>query len=132
MPPRSIRSSSQQSFAAAVSRVIRESRRRQKLTQAELAHRTGGLVTKAALALMTTAQTYIRSASTASAETVIVDVPDLLSRNDPQLAGARRWFEMRRHGQITLNQDAITALARLMDVSEPECRRIVGRSRLDS
>ena len=154
-----MRSSSQQSFAAAVGRVIRESRRRQKLTQAELAHRTGGLVTKAALAnyetnhrslridvvwvlagalgenlgaLMTTAQTYVPLAPTPSTETIIVDVPDLLSRNDPQLAGARRWFEMQRDSQLTLNHDAITALARLMDVSEPECRRILERSSLGS
>ena len=111
-----IRSPSQQSFAAAVSRVIRESRRRQKLTQAELAHRTGGLVTKAALAnyetghrslridvvwvlagalgenlgaMMTTSQTYVLPAPTASTEAVIIDVTDLLSRNNPRLAGVR-------------------------------------------
>ena len=147
-----IRSPSQQSFAAAVSRVIRESRRRQKLTQAELAHRTGGLVTKAALAnyetghrslridvvwvlagalgenlgaMMTTSQTYVLPAPTASTEAVIVDVTDLLSRNNPRLAGVRRWFQMRRDSQVTLNHEAITALASLMDVSEPECRRII-------
>jgi transcriptional regulator with XRE-family HTH domain len=147
-----IRSSSQQSFAAAVSRVIRESRRRQKLTQAELAHRTGGLVTKAALAnyetghrslridvvwvlagalgenlgaMMTTAQTYVLPAPTASTEAVIVDVTDLLSRNDPRLAPVRRWFQMHRDRRVTLNHEAIAALASLMGVNEPECRRII-------
>ena len=76
-------------------------------------------------ALMTTAQTYVLPAPTASTEAVTVDVTDLLSRNDPRLAPVRRWFQMHRDRQVTLNHEAITALARLMGVSEPECRRII-------
>jgi len=149
--PSTIRSPSQQSFAAAVSRVLRESRRRQKLTQAELARRTGGLVTKAALAnyetghrslridvvwvlagalgedlgaLMTTAQRQILPTPTPT-EAVTVDVTDLLSRNDPRLAPVRRWFQMHRDRRVTLDHEAIAALASLMGVNEPECRRII-------
>ena len=51
---------SQQAFAAAVCRVMRESRRRQKLTQAEVAQRTGGLVSKAALANYETGHRSLR------------------------------------------------------------------------
>jgi transcriptional regulator with XRE-family HTH domain len=40
----------QQAFAAGLSRALRESRRRQKLTQAETASRTNGLISKTALA----------------------------------------------------------------------------------
>src|SRR5664279_1732444 len=47
-------------FAAAVCRVLRESRRRQKLTQAEVAQRTGGLVSKAALANYETGHRSLR------------------------------------------------------------------------
>jgi len=147
-----IRSPSQQSFAAAVSRVLRESRRRQKLTQAELAHRTGGLVTKAALAnyetghrslridvvwvlagtlgedlgaLMRTAQRSVLPEPDPLTADVTVDVADLLSRNDPRLAPMRRWLQLRRDGPVTLDHRAITAMASLMGVTEQECRRIV-------
>ena len=53
-------SRSQQAFAAAVCRVMRESRRRQKLTQAEVAQRTDGLVSKAALANYETGHRSLR------------------------------------------------------------------------
>ena len=149
--PYTIRSPSQQSFATAVSRVLRESRRRLKLTQAELARRTGGLVTKAALAnyetghrslridvvwvlagalgedlgtLIATAQRQVLPTPTPT-EAVTVDVTDLLSRNDPRLAPVRRWFQMHRDRRVTLDHDAIAALASLMGVNEPECRRII-------
>ena len=150
--PYTTRSPSQQSFADAVSRGLRESRRRQKLTQAELAHRTGGLVTKAALAnyetghrslridvvwvlagalgedlgtLIATAQRQVLPTPTPPTEAVTVDVTDLLSRNDPRLAPVRRWFQMHRDRRVTLDHEAIAALASLMGVNEPECRRII-------
>lgn len=147
-----MRSRSQQSFAEAVSRTLRESRRRQKLTQAELAQRTGGLVSKAALAnyetghrslrvdvlwiiagalgedlgaLMTAAQTDLLPASAPSA--INVDVPALLASNNPKLAPVRRWFELRQETALSLDGEAIAALAALMDVNELECRRILRR-----
>ena len=150
-----IQSPSQRSFAAAVSRVLRESRHRQNLTQAELARRTGGLVSKAALAnyetghrsirvdvlwiiagalgenvgdLMIAAHRDVMLAPTASTESITVDTTDLFTRNDPMLAPVRRWSELRPSGQMTLDQQAITALASLMNVSEPECRRILWAS----
>src|SRR6478736_2687604 len=48
--PQAPDSQSQSAFARAVCRAIRDSRRRQHLTQAEVADRTGGLLSKAALA----------------------------------------------------------------------------------
>ena len=150
--PYTIRSPSQQSFADAVSRVLRESRRRQKLTQAELARRTGGLVTKAALAnyetghrslridvvwvlagalgedlgaLIATAQRQVLPTPTAPTEAVTVDVTDLLSRNDPRLAPpGRRWFQLHRDRRVTLDHDAIAALASLMGVNERVSRPV--------
>ncbi len=50
----------QRQFAASICRAIRESRRRQKLTQAELAARTGGLISKASLANYETGHRSLR------------------------------------------------------------------------
>src|SRR6476660_4732572 len=108
---------SQQAFAAAVCRVMRESRRRQKLTQAEVAQRTGGLVSKAALAKYETGHRSLR-----------VDVAEVMATADPRLAPVKRWFELRTHGgsaAMTLDDGAIAALASLMNVSALECRRIL-------
>lgn len=114
---------SQQAFAAAVCRVLRESRRRQKLTQAEVAQRTGGLVSKAALAnyetghrslrvdvlwviagalgedlgtLLTAAErgVVLRPAG-GSGGSITVDVAEVMASNDPKLGPVRRWFELR-------------------------------------
>lgn len=57
---RSVDRGQQEGFAAAVSELIRDSRRRQKLTQSQLAARTGGLVSKAALANYETGHRSLR------------------------------------------------------------------------
>jgi len=115
---------SQQMFAAAVCRVLRESRRRQKLTQAEVAQRTGGLVSKAALAnyetghrslrvdvlwviagalgedlgtLLTAAErsVMLRPIGGGSGGSITVDVAEVMASTDPKLVPVRRWFELR-------------------------------------
>ena len=48
--PPGLSNNDQQRFAQVVTEKLRESRRRQKLTQADVANRTKGLVSKAALA----------------------------------------------------------------------------------
>ena len=146
---------SQQAFAAAVCRVMRESRRRQKLTQAEVAQRTGGLVSKAALAnyetghrslrvdvlwviagalgedlgsLLSAAErgVALRPAAGASGS-ITVDVAEVMATADPRLGPVKRWFELRTNGasSATLDDGAIAALAALMNVSAIECRRIL-------
>lgn len=57
---RSVDSLTKEMFAAAVCKQIRESRRRQRLTQAQVAGRTGGLVSKAALANYETGHRSLR------------------------------------------------------------------------
>ena len=117
---------SQQAFAAAVCRVMRESRRRQKLTQAEVAQRTGGLVSKAALANYETGHRSLRvdvlwviagalgedlGAMLSNAEqgvalrptggisgSITVDVAEVMAATDPRLAPVKRWFELRAPG----------------------------------
>jgi len=51
---------SKEMFAAAICRLLRESRRRQKLTQSQVAGRTGGLISKAALANYETGHRSLR------------------------------------------------------------------------
>src|ERR1700712_4143824 len=51
---------SKEMFAAAICRLLRDSRRRQKLTQAQVAARTGGLISKAALANYETGHRSLR------------------------------------------------------------------------
>lgn len=121
---------SQQAFAAAVCRLLRESRRRQKLTQADVAQRTGGRVSKAALAnyetghrslrvdvlwvianalgedlgaLLGAAERGIATRATDSggAGSVTVDVREVLASTEPHLAPVRRWFELRAVGAPT-------------------------------
>lgn len=146
---------SQQAFAAAVCRVLRESRRRQKLTQAEVAQRTGGLVSKAALAnyetghrslrvdvlwviahalgedlgsLLTTAERGVALRPTLTGTGAItVDVDELMAAEDPRLGPVRRWFELRgtSANTVTLDDAALGALAAVMDVSAGECRTIL-------
>jgi transcriptional regulator with XRE-family HTH domain len=117
---------SQQAFAAAVCRVMRESRRRQKLTQAEVAQRTGGLVSKAALANYETGHRSLRvdvlwviagalgedlGTLLGAAErgialrpaagvtgAITVDVNEVMATADPRLGPVKRWFELRTHG----------------------------------
>src|SRR6476469_9872794 len=120
---------SQQAFAAAVCRVMRESRRRQKLTQAEVAQRTGGLVSKAALANYETGHRSLRvdvlwviagalgedlgtllgaaergvalRPAAGASGAITVDVAEVMATNDPRLAPVKRWFELRTHGGST-------------------------------
>jgi transcriptional regulator with XRE-family HTH domain len=117
---------SQQAFAAAVCRVMRESRRRQKLTQAEVAQRTGGLVSKAALAnyetghrslrvdvlwviagalgedlgeLLTAAERGVTTRPvTGVTGAITVDVGEVMATADPRLAPVKRWIELRTNG----------------------------------
>jgi transcriptional regulator with XRE-family HTH domain len=148
---------SQQQFALAVCRVLRESRRRQKLTQAEVAQRTGGLVSKAALAnyetghrslrvdvlwviagalgedlgaLLTAAERGINVRPMGGASgPITVDPDEVLKSPDARLAPVRRYFELSARGgqtsTMTLDENAIAALAALMNVSVLECRRIL-------
>jgi len=120
---------SQQAFAAAVCRVMRESRRRQKLTQAEVAQRTGGLVSKAALANYETGHRSLRvdvlwviagalgedlgtllgaaergialRPSPGASGSITVDVAEVMASADPRLAPVKRWFELRAGGGST-------------------------------
>lgn len=55
-----VNSWSKEMFAAAVCQLLRDSRRRQKLTQAQVATRTGGLISKAALANYETGHRSLR------------------------------------------------------------------------
>ena len=148
-------SRSQQAFAAAVCRVMRESRRRQKLTQAEVAQRTNGLVSKAALANYETGHRSLRvdvlwviagalgedlgtllSAAERNVATrpspfgtgsIAVDVQEVMASSDPRLAVVKRWFELRANSSstMTLDDGAIHALAALMNVRPDECRRLL-------
>lgn len=120
---------SQQAFAAAVCRVMRESRRRQKLTQAEVAQRTGGLVSKAALANYETGHRSLRvdvlwviagalgedlgtllgaaergvalRPAAGASGAITVDVAEVMAAADPRLAPVKRWFDLRSSGGST-------------------------------
>lgn len=116
-------SQAQEDFAAAVCQVLRESRRRHKLTQAQVAERTGGLVSKAALANYETGHRSLRvdvlwviaraldedvGALLSMAErsvkrrvshpvtgAVTIDVAEVMNDRDARLDPVRRWFELR-------------------------------------
>ena len=125
------------------------------LTQAEVAQRTGGLVSKAALAnyetghrslrvdvlwviagalgedlgsLLSAAErgVALRPAAGASGS-ITVDVNEVMASADPRLGPVKRWLELRTNGasSATLDDGAIAALAALMNVSAIECRRIL-------
>nr|WP_246232237.1 helix-turn-helix transcriptional regulator [Nakamurella aerolata] len=113
----------QAGFAAALCAQLRESRRRQSLTQAQVATRTNGLVSKAALANYETGHRSLRvdvfwviaralgedcGALIAAAErsivpagqlsgraTISLRVADVLATTDEVLAPVRRWFSIR-------------------------------------
>ncbi len=117
----------QAAFASAVAEWLRQSRRRQRLTQSEVASRTGGVVSKAALANYETGHRSLRVevfwaiakalgedpgtvlvgaerssgyGAAASASPVTVDVAAVQGSTDPRLQPVRRWFALRlqRHG----------------------------------
>ena len=113
---------SKEMFAAAICRLLRDSRRRQKLTQAQVAARTGGLISKAALANYETGHRSLRvdvlwviakalgeniGNLVASAErgigyrqdadgasSITVDIGEVRENADVRLASVRRWIEL--------------------------------------
>ena len=116
-------SEGQATFGASLAALLRESRIRQGMTQAQVSARTGGLVSKAALANYETAHRslrvdvfwllvralgedaavllsgaerrsgYGRTADAASALTV--DIAAVQTNEDPRLAPVQRWFDLR-------------------------------------
>ena len=115
---------SKEMFAAAVCRLLRDSRRRQKLTQAQVAARTGGLISKAALANYETGHRSLRvdvlwviakalgeniGNLVASAERgighrqdadgsspITIDIEEIRENGDSRLASVRRWIELQQ------------------------------------
>ncbi len=115
---------SKEMFAAAVCRLLRDSRRRQKLTQAQVAARTGGLISKAALAnyetghrslrvdvlwvvaralgenignLMASAERGIGHRQDADgASPITIDIDEIRENGDHRLAAVRRWLELQQ------------------------------------
>ena len=116
-------SAAQAAFSAALCMQLRESRRRQGLTQAQLSARTGGLVSKAALANYETGHrslridifwvlaralgedggTLLSGAERAAGfhgdrdrpSPITVDVAGIAATVDPRLGPVRRWFDIR-------------------------------------
>ena len=115
----------QNRFAQVVTEKLRESRRRQKLTQAEVANRTRGLVSKAALANYETGHRSLRidvlwvisralgedlgqlltrvenevfgsRGIDETAPSIRVRMGHLRSLQDSRLDPVRRWFDLRR------------------------------------
>lgn len=113
---------SQLAFAAAIALQLRQSRRRQRLTQSAVSERTGGAVSKAALANYEAGHRSLRidvfwalakalgedpAAMISAAERasgygaaidegpVTVDVAAIEASDDERLAPVRRWFAMR-------------------------------------
>jgi transcriptional regulator with XRE-family HTH domain len=117
-------SCSKEMFAAAVCRLLRDSRRRQKLTQAQVAARTGGLISKAALANYETGHRSLRvdvlwviakalgeniGNLVASAERgighrqdadgsspITIDIEEIRENGDIRLGPVRRWIELQQ------------------------------------
>lgn len=112
----------QSAFATAVAALLRQSRKAQRLTQTDVAQRTGGAISKAALANYETGHRSLRvdvfwaiakalgedpGAILAAAERasgygaaadegpVTVDVHAIETSSDARLAPVRRWFAMR-------------------------------------
>ena len=128
----------QQRFARVVTEKLRESRRRQKLTQADVANRTRGLVSKAALANYETGHRSLRidvlwviaralgedlgnllasvehevagSLTDESPSTIGVRVAFLRSSHDARLDPVRRWFELRRGSAAEATEDEVVNL----------------------
>lgn len=126
----------QAAFASVVAALLRQSRRRQGLTQAEVAERTAGSVSKAALANYETGHRSLRvdvfwvlaralgedpGALLAGAERnsgygvdadvapIVVDVDAVLESTDARLAPVRRWFALRlQRGGTRLTVRSVT------------------------
>jgi transcriptional regulator with XRE-family HTH domain len=159
--PSGLSNNDQQRFAQVVTEKLRESRRRQKLTQADVANRTKGLVSKAALAnyetghrslridvlwviaralgedlghLLTVVEHEVAGSVTDDApDAVGVRVAPVMRGTDPRLDPVRRWFGLRRDSAseatedevVNLDNDALRALADLMQVSPADLRRML-------
>ncbi|MET3804415.1 transcriptional regulator with XRE-family HTH domain [Nakamurella sp. UYEF19] len=115
---------SKEMFAAAVCRLLRDSRRAQKLTQAQVAARTGGLISKAALANYETGHRSLRvdvlwviakalgeniGNLVANAERgighrqdadggspITIDIEEMRENGDERLSSVRRWIELQQ------------------------------------
>lgn len=115
---------SKEMFAAAICRLLRDSRRRQKLTQAQVAARTGGLISKAALAnyetghrslrvdvlwvvakalgenighLVATAERCIGHRQDADgSRPITIDIEEIRENGDARLGPVRRWIELQQ------------------------------------
>ncbi|MEO7126693.1 MAG: helix-turn-helix transcriptional regulator [Nakamurella sp.] len=126
----------QAAFAAAVASLLRQSRRRQHLTQSEVATRTGGSISKAALAnyeaghrslridvfwaiaralgedaaaLLTTAERTSGYRTETEQAPITVRVDAIQESTDPLLVPVRRWFALRlRPGADNVSADSIT------------------------
>ncbi|WP_164479234.1 helix-turn-helix domain-containing protein [Nakamurella antarctica] len=148
-------------FSSVVTEKLRESRRRQRLTQADVARRTDGLVSKAALANYETGHRSLRidvlwviaralgedlsrivadveqqvagAAGTGHEDSIHVAVRPLMDSADVRLEPVRRWIGLSRPTAfdntcteiVTLDFDAQTALAELMQVSVGDVRRML-------
>lgn len=123
-------------FAAAVAGLLRQSRRRQRLTQSEVADRTGGTISKASLAnyeaghrslrvevfwaiakalgedpgaILLAAERASGYGAAADEGPVTVDIHAIEASADPRFAPVRRWFAMRlRAGGARLAVRTIT------------------------
>jgi len=130
----------QNRFAQVVTEKLRESRRRQKLTQAEVANRTRGLVSKAALANYETGHRSLRidvlwvisralgedlgqlltrvenevfgsRGIDETAQSIRVRMGHLRSLQDSRLDPVRRWFDLRRPTLAEpMNDDTVVTL----------------------
>lgn len=124
-----VNSRSKEMFAAAVCRLLRDSRRRQKLTQAQVAARTGGLISKAALANYETGHRSLRvdvlwviakalgeniGNLVAGAERgighrqdadgsspITIDIDEIRENGDERLGSVRRWIELEQGGRLS-------------------------------
>jgi transcriptional regulator with XRE-family HTH domain len=118
---------SKEMFAAAVCRMLRDSRRRQKLTQAQVAARTGGLISKAALANYETGHRSLRvdvlwviakalgenignlvanaergighRQDAEGASPITIDIEEIRENGDVRLGSVRRWIELQHDVQ---------------------------------
>ncbi len=124
-------------FASAVCRSLRDSRRRQKLTQAQVAARTGGLISKAALAnyetghrslrvdvlwvitralgenlgaLLTNAERGIGHRADASDgnTAITINIDRVRLSADPRLTAVQRWIELQHGGRPSSAPDVMT------------------------
>jgi transcriptional regulator with XRE-family HTH domain len=133
-----VNSDDQQRFARVVTEKLRESRRRQRLTQADVAKRTKGLVSKAALANYETGHRSLRidvlwviaralgedlgvllssvenevagSRGDDASASLAVRVAYLVRSEDPRLEPVRRWYELRHNASTDHDNETVVNL----------------------